>query len=231
MTTKPQAWQVSRSRLTQGGLCTVVVAEDLALLRDGIASLCESSGRYRVLATAPDGEAAVESVRLHKPHITVMGLSLTRMYAIEAVNRMRIEGLETKIVIHSTRTDRKTVIEVLRSGAQGYFVSSTGGKALIECLDRVSEGGVYVSSEIDIQSLFTERSRRSDSDPLGSLSAREYQVFSLLVEGVRATEIAARLNLSTKTVDTYRANLMRKLDIFDVAGLVKFAIQRQIISG
>ncbi len=207
------------------------MAEDSALLRDGIACLCESSGRFHVLAAVADGEAALNSIRTHKPQLAVMGLSLTRLFAIEAVNKIREEVLDTRIIILSPRTDRKTVIEVLRSGAQGYFVSTTGGRALLECLDRVAEGGVYVSPEIDIQALFTEKNRSASADPLGALSAREYQVFSLLIDGVRAKEIAARLNLSTKTVDTYRANLMRKLDIFDVAGLVKFAIQRQIITG
>ncbi|MRR37405.1 response regulator transcription factor [bacterium] len=212
------------------GLPTIVVAEDFALLRDGIVSICEASGRFRVQAAVADGEAALDALRRSKPQLAVLGLSLTRLFAIEAVKKAHEEGVETRIVIMSPRTDRKTVIEVLRSGAQGYFVSSSGGKSLLDCLDRVAEGGVYVSPEVDVQALFTEKSRNSAADPLGLLSAREYQVFSLLVEGVRAKEIAARLNLSTKTVDTYRASLMRKLDIFDLAGLVKFALQRQIIT-
>lgn len=211
-------------------LPTIVVAEDFALLRDGIVSICEASGRFRVQAAVADGEAALDALRRLKPQLAVLGLSLTRLFAIEAVKMAREEGVETRIVVMSPRKDRKTVIEVLRSGAQGYFVSNSGGKALLDCLERVDEGGVYVSPEVDVQALFTEKGRASEADPLGSLSAREYQVFSLLIEGVRAKEIAARLNLSTKTVDTYRANLMRKLDIFDRAGLVKFALQRQIIT-
>lgn len=217
--------------MTKEDRFTVVVAEDSALLRDGIASLCESSGRFRVLDTPSDGEAALKAIRAHRPHLAIVGLSLTRLYAIEAVSRLKEEGIETRLVMLSQRTDRKTVIEVLRAGAQGYFVTNMGGRALLECLERVIEGGVYVSPQVDIQALFTERNRFASDDPLSALSAREHQVFSLLIEGVRAKEIAARLNLSTKTVDTYRANLMRKLDIFDVAGLVKFAIQRQILQG
>jgi len=207
------------------------VAEDSALLRDGIASLCESSGRFRVLDTAGDGESALRSIRAHRPHLAILGLSLSRLYAVEAVNRIKAEKIQTRVVILSLRTDRKTVIEVLRAGAQGYFVMNMGGRALLECLERVMEGGVYVSPQVDIQALFTRRDRLASADPLGALSAREHQVFSLLIEGVRAKEIAARLNVSTKTVDTHRSNLMKKLDIFDIAGLVKFAIQRKIIQG
>ena len=215
--------------MSRKGLPTVVVAEDSALLCDGIASICESSGRFAVAALAADGEAALAALRSVSPDLALISLSLSRTYALEVLRQAREEGIDSRIVIVSARTDRKTVIEALRSGAQGYFVSSAGGKALVECLDRVAEGGVYVSPEVDIQSLFSERARALIDDPLSSLSSREHQVFSLLIEGIRAKEIAARLNLSSKTVDTYRASLMRKLDIHDVAGLVKFAIERRII--
>ena len=205
------------------------MAEDSALLRDGIASICESSGHFAVAALAADGEAALAALRRVSPDLALLSLSLSRLYAIEAVRQAREEGIESRIVIMSARTDRKTVIEALRTGAQGYFVSTAGGKALLDCLDRVAEGGVYVSPEVDVQALFSERGRSTLDDPLSALSAREHQVFSLLIEGVRAKEIAARLNLSSKTVDTYRSSMMRKLGIYDVAGLVKFAIERRII--
>lgn len=205
------------------------MAEDSALLRDGIASICESSGRFSVAALAADGEAALAALRRVSPDFALLSLSLARIYALEVLRQAREEGNEARIIIMSARTDRKTVIESLRAGAQGYFVSTAGGKALVDCLDRVAEGGVYVSPEIDVQALFSERARNAIDDPLCVLSAREHQVFSLLIEGVRAKEIAARLNLSSKTVDTYRSSLMRKLGIFDVAGLVKFAIERSII--
>jgi DNA-binding NarL/FixJ family response regulator len=213
-----------------GNTATIVVAEEFALLRDGIVSIAESSGRYSVVAAVSDGEAAIQAIRSLTPQLAFISLSVTRLFAIEVVRVAREDGLATRIVLTSQRSDRKTVIEVLRAGAQGYFVSNAGGRALIDCFDRVAGGGVYVSPEVDLQALFTDKGRAIADDPLGSLSAREYQVFSMLIEGVRAKEIAARLTLSTKTVDTYRASLMRKLDIFDVAGLVKFAIQRNIIS-
>lgn len=205
------------------------MAEDSALLRDGIASICESSGRFSVTALAADGDAALAALRTAAPDLALLGLSLTRVYALEILRQVREHGIESRIILMSPRTDRKTVIEALRSGAQGYFVSSTGATGLLDCLERVAEGGVYVSPEVDVQALFSERARAESDDPLATLSAREHQVFSLLIEGVRAKEIAARLNLSSKTVDTYRSSLMRKLGIYDVAGLVKFAIERRII--
>jgi DNA-binding NarL/FixJ family response regulator len=96
----------------------------------------------------------------------------------------------------------------------------------LEAFEQTAQGGVYVSPMLELDKIFAQSKSRKPDDPMDLLSAREYQVFSLLVEGLRAKEVAARLDLSPKTVDTYRASLMRKLDIHDLAGLVKFAVQR-----
>ena len=96
--------------------------------------------------------------------------------------------------------------------------------------EQILDGGIYVSPQLELNKIFGPGQKSAPDDPLEMLSAREYQVFTLLVEGIRAKEIAARLELSPKTVDTYRASLMRKLDIHDVAGLVKFAIQKDLTS-
>jgi DNA-binding NarL/FixJ family response regulator len=94
----------------------------------------------------------------------------------------------------------------------------------------VAQGSIYVSAEVQFERIFLTPRRGTPADPIESLSSREYQVFQLMVDGVRAKEIASRLNLSPKTVDTYRASLMRKLDLHDVPALVKFAIQRDLTS-
>jgi two-component system invasion response regulator UvrY len=101
---------------------------------------------------------------------------------------------------------------------------------MLEAFEQVLEGSIYVSPQLELSKIFSTNQKGTPDDPLELLSAREYQVFSLLIEGVRAKEIAARLELSPKTIDTYRASLMRKLDIHDVAGLVKFAINRDLTS-
>jgi len=101
----------------------------------------------------------------------------------------------------------------------------------MDALQQVAAGGVYLSPAVEIDKIFAaHRNRKDNEDPFETLSAREHQVFTMLVEGHRAKEIAARLAVSPKTVDTYRASMMRKLDIHDVAGLVKFAITRNLTS-
>jgi DNA-binding NarL/FixJ family response regulator len=154
---------------------------------------------------------------------------LPKLFTLEIVRKLRSMGSPTKIVVVGVRSDRKTVLEALRSGANAYVLKSGPARHLMEAFQQVLDGGVYVSPMLEMSKVFTPEKENGD-DPLEQLSAREFQVFSLLVDGTRAKEIAARLDLSPKTIDTYRASLMRKLDIHDVAGLVKFALQRNLTS-
>jgi len=207
-----------------------VVAEEFALVRDSIAALCESSGVYEVIGQAGDGAAAVEQVISLGPDIAVLDLALPKLESLQAMHKIRRIAQSTHIVAISTRRDPKTVIEVLRGGANGFVLKAGPGRHLLEAFEHVRGGGIYVTPILAMDKLFVPRKPRGDRDPMDRLSTREFQVFVLLIDGIRAKEIAARLEVSPKTVDTYRASLMRKLDIHDVAGLVKFAITRSITS-
>lgn len=208
---------------------SLVVAEELGLVREGLVSLIHSHTPHRVVGEAQDGEHALEAVRAHQPDILLIDMFVERMHALEVVHQIHLAGLQTRTIILSVRGDRKTVVEALRGGAQGVVLKATSSQHLFDALVQVHEGGVYVSPEINLQAIFApDRSDRAD--PFETLSSREYQVFSLLVDGIRAKEIAARLKLSPKTIDTYRASLMRKLNIHDVAGLVKYAIKKRLTS-
>ncbi len=213
---------------------TLVVAEPGGLLRDGIVSICSASGRFRVLGAVDCGEQAWKLVENLRPDVLLTDLQIPRLDALEVARRLaglsgQAEPGRTRCVILADRSDRKTVLEVLRAGAQGFLLRSSSGANLLDCFDRVLDGGIYVSPGVDLQNLFPADRRGVPDDPLDRLSPREYQVFSLLVDGVRPKEIAARLGVSPKTVDTHRVQLMRKLGIHDVAGLVKFAVGRGMI--
>jgi len=149
--------------------------------------------------------------------------------ATEVIRAVRAKKLLTRCAVFSIRKDRKTVLEVLRAGACGFLLKTSSAIQMADGLGQLMQGGIYLSPEIDVMSLFGDggASNRHE-DSIDSLSSREFQVFSFLVEGVRAKEIAARLALSPKTVDTHRSSLMRKLDIHDVAGLVKYAIRNEL---
>ncbi|MDX2154726.1 MAG: response regulator transcription factor [Bryobacteraceae bacterium] len=216
--------------MTQPEPVTILLAEQLALVRDGLAALCALRPHWHVVAQCGDGAEALDQIGELRPDIAILDLHLPNLYCLEVVRRMQEQGLSTRSIVLSDRQDRKTVMEALRTGASGLVLKSGPGSEFLEAIRMVAEGGVFVSPTIEVGRMFTTKSKQGPEDPIDSLSAREYQVFSLLIDGMRAKEIAGRLDLSPKTVDTYRASMMRKLDIHDVAGLVKFAIQRKLIA-
>jgi DNA-binding NarL/FixJ family response regulator len=209
---------------------SVLLADDLTLVREGLAALCAAHAQYQVVGQCSEGASALRMIESQKPDLAVLDLNLPDLFTMEIVRRVRDANLPTKIVVLSIRKDRKTVVEALRSGASGFLLKSAPSSELLEAMDQVLDGSIYVSPQLELHKIFSTNQKNQPDDPLDLLSAREYQVFSLLIEGVRAKEIAARLELSPKTIDTYRASLMRKLDIHDVAGLVKFAINRDLTS-
>jgi DNA-binding NarL/FixJ family response regulator len=209
---------------------SILLADDLGLVREGIASLCEATAVYCVTDQCGDGATALQLIQTKRPEVAILDLNLPRLFSLEIVRKIREQGLPTRALVISSRGDRKLVLESLRSGANGFLLKSSSSGQLLDALSQIMAGGIYVSPEMELEKIFIAQRKNDASDPLESLSSREYQVFSLLIDGIRAKEIAARLDLSPKTVDTYRASLMRKLDIYDLAGLVKFAIQRDLTS-
>ena len=207
----------------------ILLADELTLVREGLAALCNSIRGFRVVAQAGTAAAALAEIERSEPHLALLDLGLSDLATTEVIRVAREKGLRTRCAVLSARRDRKTVLEVLRTGACGYVLKTSSAEQMADALSQFIQGGIYVSPQIEVMSLFGEPGpRKSGEDPIEALSSREFQVFSLLVEGVRAKEIAARLSLSPKTVDTYRSSLMRKLDIHDVAGLVKYAIRHDL---
>jgi len=188
--------------------------------------VCESTRRYQVVGEAANGEAAWKQLRSTEPSLALIDLTLPGMHPLEVCRRSYESGLPTSIGVMTHRQDRRTHLEILRAHAAGVVLKTDPAEYLLDGLRRMAEGNIYVSGGIDALALFMSEGAPSTYDPVETLSAREHAVFSMLVRGIRPKEIAARLELSPKTVDTYRASLMRKLNIHDVAGLVKYALQR-----
>ncbi|HET8548357.1 MAG TPA: response regulator transcription factor [Bryobacteraceae bacterium] len=211
--------QQARSRL--------VLIDELSLVRESVAELCEATGKYAVAGQSGDAIEGFELIESSEPDVAIIDFNVPRLFSLELVRKIQMLPQQTLTVILSVRGDRKLVLECLRAGVNAFVLKSGPSRNLLDALEQIMTGGIYVSPELQLDKIFAAP-RAEAADPLETLSSREYQVFSLLVDGVRAKEIAARLDLSPKTVDTYRASLMRKLDIHDVAGLVKFAIHREL---
>jgi DNA-binding NarL/FixJ family response regulator len=205
----------------------VLVACARELIREGLAALCERTGRYQIAAQCADGFAALAALRDRRPDIVILDLELPGVHTLELILRLREEGIPARVIVIAERAGRATVLGALRAGASGVIQFSDTVRDLINALDHASSGGIFLPDSAEAGELFQSSATRPD-DPLSRLSRREHQVYQMLVEGVRPKEIAARLDLSAKTVDSHRKNLMRKLEIFDVAGLVKFAMKRDL---
>ena len=206
---------------------TVVLADDHAIVREGIAALCTSHG-MSVLGQVADGGAAVEMIEELKPDFAILDLHMPGVTGVEAIRRLRTAGSTAKLMILSISREEGTVMEALRAGADAYLLKDGPGRHLLDAISFVRDGGVYVSPMLRGAGLFTKAGKSHPQDPLAGLSPREMEVFSYLVNGLRAKDIADLLEISPKTVDTYRASLMRKLNVHDLVGLVKFAIERNL---
>lgn len=205
---------------------SLLIADELPLVREGIAALCATRPGFRVAHQCADGEQALSAIRLWQPSVAVLDSGLSALFPLDLIRIVRSEGLPSRIVLMTATANRHLSLEALRLGASGVVLKSDPAGELLNAIQAAAEGRVYIAPSLEVGASRGREAREGSS--LDRLSPREYQVFNMLVEGVRAKEIAARLELSAKTVDTYRSGLMRKLDIHDVAGLVRFAIQKRI---
>ncbi|MBS1854317.1 MAG: response regulator transcription factor [Acidobacteria bacterium] len=208
---------------------SVVLADDHNIVREGIAALCAAHG-MRILGQVSDGPAAIEMIEQMKPDFAILDLHMPSMTGIEVIRKLRAGGCKAKLLILSISREENTVMEALRAGADAYLLKDGPGRHLLDAVTYVRDGGVYVSPLLKGAGLFTQGGKSRPEDPLAGLSPREMEVFSYLVNGLRAKDIAELLEISPKTVDTYRASLMRKLNVHDLVGLVKFAIERNLTS-
>lgn len=209
---------------------SILLAHPRTLLREGLAALCHRQPQYRVVHQCSDGTAALRYIESQKPDIAVLDFSLPDFYALEIVRRLRKAQIPTCFVVLCARRDRRTVIDALRSRVSAIVLESDPADYLLEAFETILASDVYVSPSLEFNQLLNAERKSAHDHSFDTLSTREYQVFSMLVEGTRAKEIGARLGLNPKTIDTYRVNLMRKLGIHSVAGLVKFAIERELTS-
>ena len=213
----------------------VLLADDHALVRAGIRALLENIEGVTVVAEAANGNEAVALARQYRPEIVLLDISMPELNGLEACARIRREFPEMRAVILSMHADEEYVLRALRNGAKGYMLKDSAIDELAQVLKTVSAGEVYLSPPISRQVLDDYRSRvggeTASSEQLpAQLTDRQMQILRLIAEGVGTRAIAEQLELSVKTVETHRANLMERLDIRDVAGLVRYAIRTGLIS-
>lgn len=206
----------------------VFLADDHAVVRDGLRFVLESQGDISVVGDAADGRLTVREVQRLRPDVVIMDIAMPEMNGIEATQQIRDTCPSTQVVILSMHATAEHIFRALQAGAKGYLLKESAGRELVEAVRAVCASRRYVSQGISDtvidEFIRTDRAGHGKS-PLESLSTREREILQMVVEGKSSAEIAEVLRISPKTVETYRSRLMQKLGLSDIPSLVKFAIQ------
>jgi DNA-binding NarL/FixJ family response regulator len=211
--------------------CTIVLADDHELVRAGIRSILETFPSVRVEAEAGDGKQALELVRRLRPDVLLLDISLPGLNGLEVVERIQKLGLNTRILMLSMHSGPEYVARAIQSGAAGYLVKDSAVDELAAALESVLAGRRYLSDALDHE-VISDFLHSGDNalEELAVLTPRQREILQLIAEGSSTREIAERLHVSVKTVETHRAQLMSRLGIRDVPGLVRFAIRTGVIT-
>jgi two-component system, NarL family, response regulator NreC len=208
----------------------ILIADDHGVVAEGLRHLVSAQPQMAVIGLAEDGREAVRSAVEMKPDIVLMDHAMPLLNGTEATRVIRERCGETRVVMLSMHSDAVHVYRALQAGATGYIIKKSVAKEVVDAIWTVYRGGRYLSKQLADIVIDLVVHRTVPDDPLERLSSRERQVLQLLAEGHSAADIAGALSLSPKTVETYRARMMEKLNIFDLAGLVRFAIQQGVTS-
>ena len=206
---------------------TIVLVDDHAVVRAGVRRLLEQESLFEVIGEAESGEKAYQVFGELKPDVMVMDLSMPGMGGLEAIRRILMRYEKAKILVLSMHEDLSFANQALKLGAKGYLIKNALADDLVKSIETVSIGEVFLSDEIAKK--MAMQSISGDKDPIHELSAREFEIFRLLAEGLDIDGIASTLNISSKTVSNYQTMIKQKLDINSPVELIRYAIKTGVI--
>ncbi|MEW6584361.1 MAG: response regulator transcription factor [Nitrospirota bacterium] len=206
---------------------TVFIADDHAMVRDGLRMILEAQGDIKVIGEAADGRAAVKLVRELNPDVTIMDISMPALNGIDATKQILKNNPSAKVIILTMYSTTEHVYQAFRAKAVGYLLKESAGLEVVKAVRSVHTGERYLCQQIADHVIddYVHKREVAPESPLQRLSDREREILQMVVEGKTSAEIAKILDLSPKTVETYRSRLMEKLEVHDLPSLVKFAIR------
>lgn len=216
--------------MKEGKSIGVIFVDDHEVFHACIRHLFDLQDHMKMLAVANNGRSAVKLARELAPDVVVMDISMPGLNGIDATRRILAENPEIKIIALSMHSDRNIILQVLRAGAKGYVLKDSAFDELVTAIQAVCNHSMYLSPKITGLVLEDILHRGEEDENGTSLSVREREVLQLLAEGRSTREIADELNLSIKTIETHRAQIMRKLKIGTLAELIKYALREGITS-
>jgi len=206
----------------------VLIADDHGVVAEGLRSLIEAQADMKVVALVEDGREAVRRTMESSPDVVLMDIAMPVLNGTEATRVIRERRPQTRVIMLSAYTDPVHVYRALQAGAAGYIAKKSVAKEVVDAIRKAHEGRRHLSGQLTESLIDHVAHKAASEEPLQRLSSRERQVLQLLAEGHSIAQIAKALSLSPKSVETYRARLMGKLHIRDLASLVRFAIQQGV---
>ncbi|RCX04725.1 response regulator transcription factor [Marinomonas foliarum] len=203
----------------------VLLVDDHMLVLDGLQARLELEGNIDIIATASNGLDALARAKETQPDLVLMDVSMPVLNGLEATKRFKVEQPNVKILMLSMHNDKEYILSLIQSGANGYVLKDVSSEELVQAINTVHQGGTYFSSGAS-DSLFSLASSAKESE---ELTKRETAVLKALAAGLSNKEIAQTLDISVRTVETHRQNVKNKLDIHTSAGLIKYALAKQLI--
>ncbi|MBP5945239.1 MULTISPECIES: response regulator [Pseudomonas] len=213
--------------------CNLLLVDDHSLIRAGVRALVLDIPGYAVVGEANDGSQLLEMFEQLSPDIVLLDISMKHTGGLEALQRLKQVRPQSKVLILSMHTDPALIMQALESGAHGYLLKDTTATELEHALEALRNNERYLSPAIAhtvINQALTRNQKQPEIADSHNLTARQLEILRLIVRGKSTREIANGLGLSIKTVETHRSQIMKRLQIYDVAGLVLFAVREQIIS-
>jgi DNA-binding NarL/FixJ family response regulator len=207
----------------------IVIADDHELVRKGLAAVIHEVATWKVIAEAANGRQAVEQVAAHKPDIAIMDLTMPELNGLEATRQILAAEPQTRVLILTAHESEQLIREVLGAGAQGYVLKSDAGRTLVSAVDALLEGGTFFTSKVARMVLEGYLRNPTETEVIPTLSAREREIVQLLAEGRSNKEVARKLEISIKTAETHRSNIMRKMQFDSLSDLVRYAVRNKII--
>jgi DNA-binding NarL/FixJ family response regulator len=210
----------------------ILLAEDHAVLRQGLRLLLERQPGWEVVAEAADGPSAVRLAGECAPNVAILDIGLPELNGIEVARRITEAGGGIRIVALSVHSHRRFVSEMLRAGASGYVLKECASEEVVQAVRQVLLGHIYLCPQVstDLVRDYLGTAREPNPPAYSVLTAREREVLQLVAEGRSTKEIASGLGVSVKTIETFRQQIMRKLDLHSVAELTKFAVREGLTS-
>lgn len=210
----------------------ILIADDHQVVRDGLNALLDIPPRFQVIGTACDGREAFALARKLNPDVVIIDIAMPELNGMDATKRMLAEMPGLRIIALSMHSDKRYISGMLQAGALGYVRKESAFEEISAAVEAVSQGNVYLGEGVAgvVVNDYRQMISRGNTDDIDPLSAREREVLQLLAEGKKTSDIAARLHVSSKTVETHRRQIMLKLEIDTVAALTKYAIRQGLIS-